>query len=81
MRISPRSAMASIITLIVFVVWYFGVRTELRMAAQSTSQPSTHFSLDRAEADLYCLDHQGDGCWLQADVDPRDEKLAARGDR
>jgi hypothetical protein len=81
MRLSPRSAVAGVITLIVIAVWYFGARTELRMAQESTSQPSTHFSLDRAEADAYCLDHQGEGCLPQADVDKGDEKLALRGDR
>jgi hypothetical protein len=71
MRISPRSAMAGLTSLIVIVivVWYFGARTELRMAQESTRQPSTHFSLERAEADAYCLDHQADGCLPQADVD------------
>jgi hypothetical protein len=81
MRLSPRSAMAGLITLIVIVVSYFGARTELRMAQKSTRQNSTHFSLDRAEADAYCLEHQGDGCWPQADMGESDEKLAVRGDR
>jgi hypothetical protein len=81
MRLSARSALASIIALIVIAVWYFGARTELRMAQESTRQASTHFSLERAEADAYCLDHQGDECLPQADVDKSDEKLALRVDR
>jgi hypothetical protein len=85
MRISPGSALSSLIAAALIVALCFGVRSELTQEPPLSRPPLTQMAAGlRAEADLYCYVHQGDGCWSDADIDEIDEhdqRIAARNNR
>ena len=79
MRISSRSALRGLIALALTVVLFFGVRAELTTEQRSQFRTQVATGV-RADADLYCYEHQADGCWSPADIDENDLKVAARSE-
>jgi hypothetical protein len=81
MNLTTRITLA-IIALAVLAGLYVGGRAELTLAQESTSQTSTNApSLARAQADSFCFEQRGDGCWPQVYVEDNDQKMTARNDR
>lgn len=65
------------LALAVLVILLVSVCAELQR--ESGAQLLSQMALGlRAEADLYCFAHQGDGCWPQGDADEDDPRIAAR---
>ena len=82
MRDSPCAALSALLVLAFLVALSLGVHAEVGMEQRPINQFETQAATGlRAEADLYCYLHQGDGCWSAADGDNNDLLMAARNTR
>ncbi len=81
MRISLVSALKGLMALALAVVLFVGVRAELTREHRSSTWLVTQMATGlRAEADLYCYEHQADGCWSPVASDEDTGRIAARNE-